>query len=66
MKTKKITSILLGVFITLIAVSCRQDEDYGNVALKAKATFNPLSAKTTVAQKNLSAITISSFMINIK
>lgn len=66
MKTKKITSILLGVFITLTAVSCSKDEDSGNVALKAKATFNPLSPKTAVAQRNLSTITISSFMINIK
>ncbi len=66
MKTKKITSILLGLFITLIAVSCSKDENSGNVALKAKATFNPLSPKTSVAQKNLSTIIISSFMINIK
>lgn len=73
MKTKKITQMIIAIFIIAFTISCSKNNSSlspvaskGTVDLKAKVTLNKTAAKSTASAKNLNGLTISSFIINIK
>jgi hypothetical protein len=73
MKTKKITQMIIAVFVIALTFSCSKDNSNlapvastGTVALKAKATVNNTAAKNSSFAKGLSTLNITSFKINLK
>jgi len=68
MKLTKFIPAFLIAFILFNLTSCSNDEvsNEGNVALKAKASFNNTSKKENALSKNQATITITSFKINVR
>ena len=68
MKLTKLIPAFLITFILFNLTACSNDEisNDGNVALKAKASFNSTSSKDNTQRKNQATITITSFKINLR